>query len=79
MDYRELIAAASAQFEGEQRTIDQEQQELNAARWRLNRRRKALGRKRARFERVLRNFRELDNLLDTEQLVDDRPENTEAA
>jgi uncharacterized protein YlxW (UPF0749 family) len=67
MEYRDIAAAATAQFEREDRSIEQEQTELAAARAQLNRRKKALGRKRAKFERVMRNFRELDDLLESGQ------------
>lgn len=67
MEYREIAAAATAQLEREERSIEKEQSELAAARAQLNRRKKALGRKRAKFERVMRNFRELDHLLESDQ------------
>jgi hypothetical protein len=60
MEYRDIVAATTHQFEAEERDIEARQAEVDSVQALLDRRRKALKRKRAGFDRMLRNFRDLD-------------------
>ena len=60
MEYQQIIAATERQFQDEERDIESRQAELDTAQALLDRRRKALKRKRAGFERLMRNYRDLD-------------------
>jgi hypothetical protein len=60
MEYRDIVAATTHQFEAEERDIEARQAEVDSAQALLDRRRKALKRKRSSFDRMLRNFQDLD-------------------
>ncbi len=60
MEYQQIIAATGRQFQDEERDIEARQAEVDGAQAVLDRRRRALRRKKAGFERLMRNFRDLD-------------------
>jgi multidrug efflux pump subunit AcrA (membrane-fusion protein) len=60
VEYRQIIEAAERQFIDEEADLEARQTELDSAQALLDRRRKALKRKRVGFERMMRNFRDLD-------------------
>ncbi|TMC07247.1 MAG: hypothetical protein E6J41_16530 [Chloroflexi bacterium] len=59
VDYAQIVAATERQFTDEERDIEARQGEVDTAQALLDRRRKAL-RKKAGFERLMRNYRDLD-------------------
>ena len=60
MEYAQIVAATERQFTDEERDIEARQSDLDTAQALLDRRRKALMRKRSGFERLMRNYRDLD-------------------
>ncbi len=60
MEYQQIIAATTRQFELEDADIEARQGEVTAAQELLDRRRRALKRKRAGFERMMHSFQDLD-------------------
>jgi hypothetical protein len=72
MEYRDIVAATTRQFEQEERDIEARQAEADTTQALLDRRRRALKRKRTSFERMMRNFRDLD-----EEVVSGKPASAE--
>jgi hypothetical protein len=60
VEYRDIIAATSRQFDQEEAAIAAGQAEVDSAQALLDRRRRALKRKRSNFERLLSNWQTLD-------------------
>jgi hypothetical protein len=74
MEYRQIIAVTEGQFKDEERDIEARQAEVDTAQALLDRRRRALKRKRGSFDRLMRNFRELDV-----EVVSGKPSRSDAA
>ena len=74
MEYTQIVAATTVQFEQEDRDIETRQSELDTAQALIDRRRKALKRKRAGFDRMLQGWQTLDT-----EVVSGKPAATEDA
>ena len=74
MEYQQIIAATERQFADEERDIESRQTEVDTAQALLDRRRRALKRKKAGFERLMRNYRDLDV-----EVISGKPSRTESA
>jgi len=60
VEYAQIVAATERRFTDEERDIEARQSEVDIAQALLDRRRRALKRKKSSFERLMRNFRDLD-------------------
>jgi hypothetical protein len=60
MEYRDIVAATTHQFEVEERDIEARKTEVDSAQALLDRLRKALKRKRSNFEKMLAGWQTLD-------------------
>ena len=74
MEYAQIVAATERQFTDEERDIEARQSEVDIAQALLDRRRRALKRKKSSFERLMRNFRDLDV-----EVVSGKPSRSDAA
>jgi hypothetical protein len=74
VEYQQIIATIGRQFQDEERDIEARQAEVDTVQALLDRRRRALKRKRAGFERLMRNYRELDV-----EVVSGKPSRADAA
>jgi len=74
VEYAQIVAATERQFQDEERDIEAKQAEMDAAQGLLDRRRKALRKKKAGFERLMRNYRDLDV-----EVISGKPSRADAA
>jgi hypothetical protein len=72
MEYGDIAAATTHQFEAEERDIEARQAEVDSAQALLDRRRKALAKKRRGFDRMLNGWQTLD-----EEVASGKPAATE--